>query len=208
MSGLRERCAVSGQGCLLWAALALAPACGAPVHEEHLELASTADSLTVEVGSGDVKVVGADVATVKVVATLQGDSNHLGSRIEGKHVTLFGECKDSPCAVDISATVPSPLLLELHTGSGDISAKDITGAEVSAQTGSGDVKLRTKMPVERLSVKTGSGDVHVDVPHGTYKLDLDTGSGNEHVDGVAHDPAAVATIELHTGSGDVTLLGR
>lgn len=179
-----------------------------PVHEERFELATPVDELKIELGAGDLRVVGADVARVTAVARVQGDANHLGSRVEGRRVELFGECNAEPCSLDVVATVPSPLLLALQTGAGDISAKDLTGASISASTGAGDVDLRAAMPVELLSVKTGAGDVEVAVPHGTYKLQVDTGVGEERVEGVSHDPAAVASIAIQTGAGDVSLHGR
>jgi len=179
-----------------------------PVHEERFELATPVDELKIELGAGDLRVVGADVARVTAVARVKGDSNHLGSRVEGRRVELFGECNAEPCSLDVVATVPSPLLLALQTGAGDISAKDLTGASISATTGAGDVDLRTAMPVELLSVKTGAGDVEVAVPHGTYKLQVNAGAGDEAVEGVSHDPAAVASIAIQTGAGDVSLRGR
>ena len=181
---------------------------GGTVHEERFELASPVDELKIALGAGDLRVVGADVARVTAVARVQGESNHLGSRVEGRRVELFAECNAEPCSLDVVATVPSPLLLALETGAGDITAKDLTGASISASTGAGDVDLRTAMPVELLSVKTGAGDVAVAVPHGTYKLQVNAGAGDEEVEGVSHDPAAVASIAIQTGAGDVSLRGR
>jgi hypothetical protein len=186
-----------------------AVACGGgAVHEERFELSSPVDELAIDVGSGDLEIVGADVALITVIAKVQGEANHLGSSVEGRRVELFANCNEKPCGLDISATVPSPLLLELSTGSGDITAKDLTGASVRVRTGSGDVSLRTAMPVEQLDAQTGSGDVDVAVPHGTYELELRTGSGGEHVEGISRDPAAAAQIKLTSGSGDISLHGR
>jgi DUF4097 and DUF4098 domain-containing protein YvlB len=161
-----------------------------------------------------------------VSARVEGDSNRLGHSLVDGHLALFDDCNDDPCSVDIGATVPTGVPIELrtgsgdctldgllgtlsiHTGSGDIDGWALAGTELDATTGSGDVRLDVTAPAERVHVRTGSGDVFLDVPSGSYDLRVDTGSGDEHFHSVSNDSSAPGTLEITTGSGDVTIRGH
>lgn len=207
--------------------LVLAAGCYHP--DRHTESASfdeAIQSVTVDVGSGDVTLRGRDVAGATVTARIDGDSNHLGHSVEDGHLVLFDDCHDDQCGVDITATVPAGAPVELHTGSGDITVEDLlgtlalhtgsgdiegwglAGTDLVATTGSGDVELDARATAERIHVRTGSGDVRLDVPSGSYALRVDTGSGDTSVRGVSDDGAAPATLEVTTGSGDVVIRGH
>jgi hypothetical protein len=206
---------------------ALAAGCAeAERHDEDASFGNEVQSLGIDVGSGDVTLWGGDVALVTVTARIEGPSNHLAHSVTDGHLTLSDACHEDPCSVDITATLPSGVPVELHTGSGDISIDDMRGtltlrtgsgdiegwdlggAELDADTGSGDVDLAVADPAERIHVHTGSGDVALDVPSGSYDLRVETGSGERAFHAVTNDPGAPGTIEIATGSGDVTVTGR
>jgi hypothetical protein len=206
--------------------LTLASACHTETHEEHLDIEEPVVSLEVDVGSGDLEIVGAGVDEVNVSAKIEGASNHLGHSLEDGRLTLFDDCNEVLCGVNITAFVPAavPVVLRtgsgdvrargtraevwMRTGSGDIDAHELLGIRVHAETGSGDVALRVQAPAENVVVRTGSGDVELVVPRGGYRLSVSTGSGDEDVDGVHDDAAAPGSIEVDTGSGDVKVRGR
>lgn len=208
------------------ALLALASACHTHTHEEQLDIEEPVVSLEVDVGSGDLEIVGADVDEVSVSAKIEGASNHLGHALEDGRLTLFDDCNEFLCGVNITVFVPAsvPIVLRtgsgdvrargthaeisIRTGSGDIDARGVLGVALRAETGSGDVALGVRAPAEHVVVRTGAGDVELVVPRGGYRLDVSTGSGDEHVDGVHDDAEAPGVIEVDTGSGDVQVRGR
>jgi len=195
-------------------------------HDENLVIDEAVESIRVDVGSGDVKLVGADVSEVTVSARIEGPSNHLAHSLEDGRLTLSDDCHESRCSVDVTATVPAGVLgdlstgsgdltvvdllapLVLRTGSGDILGWDLAGLDLSAETGSGDVSLDVAEAVERVSVHTGSGDVTLDVPAGGYRLSVSTGSGDSAFHDVSGDSQALGAIDVVTGSGDVTIRGH
>ena len=209
---------------LFFAALS---ACGhTEMHEEHLEIEEPVVSLEVDVGAGDLEVVGADVHAVTVTAKIAGPSNHLGHSLEDGRLTLFDECNEFDCGVDIAVLIPAavPVVLRtdtgdvrargagsevvIRTGAGDIDARDMLGIGLHAETGAGDVTLGVRAPAERVVVRTGAGDVSLIVPRGSYRLAVSTGAGDEYVEGVRNDAAASGSIEVDSRVGDVDVRGR
>lgn len=194
-------------------------------HTEQLDVTQAVSSVRVDVGSGDVRVQGAGVADVSVSARVEGPENHLGSSLDGDVLTLFDDCHEQHCSVDVRAVVPTGVDVELHTGSGDIdvsrllgalvlhtgsgdvSGADLAAVELSAQTGSGDISLEVNGPAKNVTLETGSGDVALGVPAGSYRLSVSTGSGVRRLNGVANDDGAHGSIRIRTGSGDVTIDG-
>jgi DUF4097 and DUF4098 domain-containing protein YvlB len=195
-------------------------------HGESLVIDEAVASIRVDVGSGDVKLVGADVSEVTVSARIEGPSNHLAHSLADGRLTLTDDCHESHCSVDVTATVPAGVLGDLNTGSGDLTVVDLlaplvlstgsgdilgwdlAGFDLSAETGSGDVSLDVAGAAERITVQTGSGDVTLDVPAGGYRLSVITGSGDSAFHAVADDSEALGAIDVVTGSGDVTIRGH
>lgn len=102
------------------------------------------------------------------------------------------------CGVDYRLRVPAGVPVEVRTGAGDVTARDLAGP-VTLTTGSGD------LTVSRLSgglaLRTGSGDVTAD-GIGSARADARTGSGNVYLSFDAPPRAVTA----RAGSGDVTLV--
>jgi DUF4097 and DUF4098 domain-containing protein YvlB len=194
-------------------------------HTEHALIAEQVSTVRVVVGSGDVTLEGADVADVDVTARIEGPANHLGHVVDGDVLTLFDDCHEQHCSVDVHAVLPASVAVEvhsgsgdidvsrmlgtlaLHTGSGDVTGRGLAAIELSAETSSGDIALQVNDPAENISLRTGSGDVVLGVPAGSYRLSVSTGSGNRRFHGVESDGAAAGAIDVHTGSGDVSIDG-
>lgn len=107
--------------------------------------------------------------------------------------------------------------LHIDTGSGNVQADEVEG-RVSLDTGSGDVTI-TGLRNGDLNIDTGSGSVTGSRLE-THQIKIDTGSGDIHLEGIAASnleletgsgsvraelTAAVETISVETGSGDVTI---
>jgi hypothetical protein len=130
--------------------------CAEPeVHTERAVFADAVQSVTVDVGSGDVRVRGDDVGEVNVTARVEGASNHLGHALTGGKLSLVDDCHENHCSVDIDVVVPAGVAVEVHTGSGDIALDALLGS-ILVRTGSGDV-LGSELAGVELSVETGSG---------------------------------------------------
>jgi hypothetical protein len=200
--------------------------CAAPErHSEDFVESDQVDSLSVDVGSGDVWLRGADVAEVSVHARIEGDRNHLGHAFTAGTLTLVDDCHDSRCSVDIDATLPAGVPVTVHTGSGDLVLEDllgtvtlrtgsgdiqgdhVAGANLDIEAGSGDLALSVAEPAEHIRATTHSGDVRLSVPSGAYRLDVNTDSGDRHIDGITNDPSAPATLDVSTNSGDIRVNG-
>ena len=90
-----------------------------------------------------------------------------------------------------------------RTGSGDITARRLSGGDVNTETGSGDIS----MLLDRASsvwARTASGSIDLAVPSGSYQVRAGTDSGDRKVD-VTDQPGAPSVLDVHTGSGDVTV---
>lgn len=196
------------------------------VHQEELRIEQAPEALAIDVGSGDVAIFGADVSEVNVTAKVQGPKNHVGHDLRDGRLTLFDDCNEEPCSVDLTVLVPAQTALNLRTGSGDVQLGDtradvvlktgsgdiagsnLGGLDFSAETGSGDVAFDVLPQANRLHVRTGSGDVALRVASGSYRIAIATGSGDQRVAGVSNDASAASAIDVTTGSGDVSIQGR
>jgi DUF4097 and DUF4098 domain-containing protein YvlB len=70
--------------------------------------------------------------------------------------------------------------IDLHTGSGNITARGIQGA-FRADTGSGDI-TGEGMQAGAWNIRTGSGNVHVHLPaNAAFDADISTSSGSINV---------------------------
>ena len=198
----------------------------AEVHYEDAVVDEPIVSMNVDVGSGDITLRGDDVSEVTLEARIEGASNHVAHEVEDGHLTVFDDCHEDQCSVDVNLLVPAGLWIAIRTGSGDVQVEgtqstlllrtgsgDITGSSVlgvdlDAETGSGDVGLEVPGEIAQLLVKTGSGDVDLGVPSGAYRLSVSTGSGDREVHGVEGTSDAAGLIQVHTGSGDVVIRGH
>lgn len=206
---------------------ALSFGCSNPeVHTERAVIDDAVESISVDVGTGDVTFRGADVSNVTVEARIEGATNHLGQALQGGNLTLYDDCHENHCGVDVTATVPAGVPITLHTGTGDISVDGmlatmflhsgtgdiagwgLSGADLRAETGTGDVALDVTNLAENVRIRTGTGDVVLGVPSGSYRFSVSTGSGDRHVSGIDGDSNAPGLLDVVTGSGDATIHGN
>lgn len=208
-------------------ALALgAVGCAEPeVHTEQAVIDEAVESVTIDVGSGDVRVTGADVSAVTVAARIEGASNHLGHALTGGKLSLVDDCHESHCSVDLDAVVPAGVAVEVHTGSGDVAldallgsilvqtgsgdvhGSALAGADLSVDSGSGDLNVEVNEPAERIHLETHAGDIALEVPAGSYRLNVGTRTGDRSLRRVSNDSDAPGSIDAFTNAGDVAVSG-
>ncbi|MQY08303.1 DUF4097 family beta strand repeat-containing protein [Actinomadura macrotermitis] len=91
-------------------------------------------------------------------------------------------------------------------GSGEVHAEGLASPEVDAQVGSGTVDLAFTARPRLVRARTGSGPVTIAVPDATrYRLRAAVSSGDREVDPALNDPAAPGEIDVHTGSGSLSV---
>ena len=166
-------------------------------------------TLVVKLGSTDMKVRGIDgLARIELqaraCASNAGDLERLtveqhrdGDRLvieternnDSWSISLFGS---SYAYLELEIRVPRDLLLDIHTGSGDVDARDL--ASLVYKAGSGDLEVGNI--AGELKVEVGSADVRGSVL-GRLHL-LSTGSGDFNLDDIRGDVEVGAV-----GSGDL-----
>jgi len=180
-------------------------------------------ALHANTGAGEIVINESDRTGVHVTETLhwRGDKPQDGHQVDAGTLTLRYRCHD--CSVDYEVEVPKGLDVKVDsgsgtitlrqltgpvsaaTGSGDIEARGLAGRQVTATTGSGEVKLRFAAAPDNVHVETGSGEGAVWVPSGSYNVTADPGSGEREVS-VVQDPSSPRTVVVKTGSGDARVL--
>ncbi|MCC5575201.1 DUF4097 family beta strand repeat protein [Microtetraspora sp. AC03309] len=180
-------------------------------------------ALVVRAGIGDVTVNGSDASGIQVAETVEwtGDKPHDGHKVNGDTLTLAYDCNN--CAIHYRVDVPRGLDVKVESGTGDITIRSLTGPvrlttgigdvdtsglggkQVSAETGTGDVKLKFASAPDRVDVETGTGDATMWIPAESYKLTVDTGLGDKEI-GIVSDPSASRSITITTGIGDIKVL--
>ncbi|MBI2512544.1 MAG: DUF4097 family beta strand repeat protein [Opitutae bacterium] len=158
---------------------------------------------------GDIKVMTADVAEVRVIArqTIRADSDKeadallqdLHFRLEQQGNDVVAEAKYErsnsgfhwknwpPVTVDYTVTVPRTYDLDLGTSGGDVEVGSVKGT-VKARTSGGDLKF-AKIDGD-LDGRTSGGNIRLD--EGTAKAHLHT-SGGDIVVNRAGGPTTVST---------------
>jgi DUF4097 and DUF4098 domain-containing protein YvlB len=158
------------------------------------------DHLVVDADGGEITVVPALGDTVRINSTVKGSIHTPEPHAfrDGNTIRLNGKCPDisfGPCHARITIYVPRDTPVEVHSGSGDLTASGLTG-RVSLETGSGDV---TAVGLSGPSdLRTGSGDVDVRGLSGAAQLE--TGSGDITAQGLV-----TRAVTADTSSGDVNL---
>jgi len=188
--------------------------------EEYRRPIQRIDTVSIDIGSGDVRIRVGNVGTATIHQRFTYRGSHPGQDafvIDGTRLRLQG-CGDD-CTVDYDVVVPVGTTVTGQAGSGDISttglaATDVStrsgdvhvtdaGGPITAHAGSGDVTVDLATPQD-VRADTGSGDVKVTVPPDRYRIQVDTGSGDRNIE-IASDAAGAHLLDLRAGSGDVSL---
>jgi len=159
-------------------------------------------ALEVRNTAGDVVITRSTDATATVAATKKEFGKHCRLAIDLKKSLLsVVVSKTTPpaegsCTVALHVSVPVGTALDLRTGAGDLSAKNLHGG-VTFRTGSGDVELSGSFP--KIDGKTGSGDV---VAYDLIAEDVSIATGSGDIKVAFTKVPALGRVDLKTGSGD------
>jgi hypothetical protein len=93
----------------------------------------------------------------------------------------------------------------VSTGAGNVDVEAYCGFDLAAETGSGNVRVAAACSPAHLEVRTRSGNATALVPPGRYRISAISGAGLPHVNGVVRDANAPFTIDMHSGSGSLTI---
>jgi hypothetical protein len=170
----------------------------------HTQIVTAAPTIMVGVETGDVRIVGADRADVRLT-TKEKRSAWGGGHVEvsgdGARLHLGDRCDkvpvvDAPCSVSYVLEVPRNTAVHVVAGTGDLHAENL-GGSADLRSGTGDLHVEGVRGA--LHLKADTGDVHFDAP--APEASVQTGTGD--VDIVASRPHS---IDVQTGTGDVDIV--
>jgi Putative adhesin len=96
----------------------------------------------------------------------------------------------------------------IETGSGPIAVDDFCGFQLTATSGSGDVRAAARCSADRMELRSASGDVHAIVPPARYRLDVGSDRGTVEVRNLTSSDDASFAVQAISGEGNVLVEGR
>jgi hypothetical protein len=96
----------------------------------------------------------------------------------------------------------------IETGSGAIAVDGFCGFQLTATSGSGDVRGAADCSPDRMELRSASGDVHAIVPSARYRVDANSDGGGTQVRNLTPSDDASFSVQAISGTGDVLVEGR
>ena len=97
----------------------------------------------------------------------------------------------------------------VETSSGPIAVDGFCGFQLTATSGTGDVRGAADCSPDRIELRSASGDVHALVPaNNRYRVDANSDRGNVQVRNLVKSDDASFAVQAISGSGDVLVEGR
>jgi hypothetical protein len=216
-------------------AIALAVGALATTHNRDVDYPGTGalDGLTFDLADGNIVVVGGGRRDQVQVRRREhyafGHFADTRRTVAGNLLRVRSRCPRpllGPCSVDYRVTVPDNVGLEIRTtagtvslrgyrgsarvstGSGTIEIAGYCGNSLEARAGSGAITVQAACAPPSMSLRTGSGAVSAELPAGRYDLDAESNSGEASVRGVTARDDAPYSVQVLSGSGDVSVEGR
>lgn len=198
-------------------------------HATRAFVVSSVSRLVVRGQIGNITITGSSGPSVSVRARLNYSSTppSVSRQLSGQTLTVGYSCADqASCGVGFDLTVPRGIAVQVtdttgsiaaallagsltvKVGTGDISATDLSGAQVTLSSGTGNITGQfsaTASAAATVQATAGTGDVQLSVPGpGPYRVTAVTGKGSTTVT-VPRSVTAARTITARTGTGDVTI---
>jgi hypothetical protein len=185
--------------------------------------------IEIDVGAGDVTIVGGEVDEVAVRRTDHYAFDKSPSEwrtLDDGVIRISSRCPSlvlGSCAADYRLQIKNgvPVIVrvergdveltgyigsaELDTRAGRITVEGFCGSILQATTRQGDIDVSTLCQADRLELRTDTGDVRAIVARGRYRVDADTNTGRLDVGGVAQGFESPHAIQALSNSGDVTV---
>src|SRR3954452_17668553 len=191
------------------------------------------EGLAFDLADGDIVVIGGGrrdtVAVSRVERYAFGHTADTQPRVDGATFRVRSRCPTSllgSCTVAYRVVVPDNVGLDIRTTSGSVSLRGYRGSarvstgeggiEISgycgnaldARAGAGGITLQAACAPPRMTLRTGSGAINAVMPAGRYDLDAESSSGHASVRGVTPRSDAPYSVQVLSGSGDVSVEGR
>lgn len=188
--------------------------------------------LVLNVGSGNVEVLGGATSAVEVRRTEHLSFDHRSRERRavspGGILNVDSSCPTvivGTCSADYRVTVPDNVPITVRTSdgsvhlaafrgsatvetdSGDVTADAFCGFSLSISTGSGNARTTTACSPQRLSMRSDSGNLDATVPPGRYRVAAKSDSGSRKVSGLSASAQAPFAIQAVSSSGDVIVRG-
>jgi hypothetical protein len=200
-------------------------------HRSEYIAAAEVKRIEVDVGDGDVTIVGGGLDEVAVRRTdhyAYDKSPDEWRTLEDGVSRIFSRCPSlviGVCAADYRLQVRNGVPLSVHVERGDvhlmryrgtaeletrggrITVGGFCGGLLQAATRQGDIDVGTSCAADRLELRTDTGDIRAVVPRGRYRVDVDTNGGRVDVRGIAEGFVAPREIQALSSRGDVTVHG-
>ena len=208
----------------LWAATA-------GTHTESFIAAAEVLRVELDIGRGNVQIVGGGLDEVQVRRTDHFAYDHSPQEARTQEdgvlrVTstcanlVLGSCY-ADYRVKVSDNVPvvvhaphGDIAIESYRGSaqletidGNISVRSFCGFVLQATTKAGSIDVSARCSADRLELRTDTGNVTASVPPGRYRVDAATSNGRATVRGVTQAGDAPWSIQALSNTGNVTVAG-
>jgi len=178
---------------------------GGPTHQDTVsyEVTEKVTGLQVESQAGDIVITETDGAAIRVVETLQwqNDKPETEHSVNGGTLLVRYDCQSAwgNCSVNYKIEIPKGLRVAAETGSGDMTLRSLTGP-LTVTAGSGDIDA-SGLAGKTVAATAGSGDIELKYATAPDAAELEAGSGNVTLR-VPDGPYAVRT---EVGSGEATV---
>ncbi len=178
---------------------------GGPTHQDTVsyEVTDKVAKLYVKSESGDTVITETGGSAIRVVETLRWRDNKPQAEhaVEGDTLRVSFDCKPSwgSCGVDYRIEVPRGLKVEAESGSGDITLRSLSGPLVLT-AGSGDIDA-SGLTGKTVTGEAGSGAIELKYASAPDSADLESGSGNVTL----RVPAGAYDVTADVGSGEATV---
>jgi hypothetical protein len=216
-------------------AVALAVAALASTHDyrRSYPVVGAVESLRFDLADGDITIVGGGQREgVQVSRTERyafGHGPDTRRAAQGSGFSVRSRCPTSllgPCTVAYRVVVPDNVGLDIRTTSGNVSLRDYRGSarvtttaggidisgycgnSLDARADAGAITMQADCAPPRMTLRTGSGAISASMPAGRYDLDAESTSGDADVRGVIARDDAPYSVQVLSGSGDVSVEGR
>ena len=185
--------------------------------------------IEIDVGHGDVEILGGGRSTVHVRRTEHYAYDHGPQErlaLEGGVLKIRSVCASlaiGTCSADYSLAIPDNVSVTIRAAHGDvrllgyhgsayvtttrggIAVDEFCGFVLQATADRGDIDVATACAAEQLELRSERGDVTAVVPPGRYQVDADANGGRATVRGLVAAADAPWRIQALSGSGNVTV---
>jgi hypothetical protein len=193
----------------------------------------TLSAIELDVDDAGVEIVGGEGGPVRVTRTEEfafgrppSDTHsvrdgvlHISSRCPG---TVVGTCRATyrlqvrdNVQINVRTSTGRVRITGLNgsarveTGTGPIAVDGFCGFQLTATSGTGDVRGAADCSPDRIELRSASGDVHAVVPgNNRYRVDANSDRGTAEVRNLIQSEDASFAVQAISGAGDVLVEGR